>query len=47
METSLDLPCKQGNVPVVGVAAQTVLDIQHAVKFANDHNLRLVVKNTG
>ena len=47
METSLGLPCKQGNVPVVGVAAQTVLDIQHAVKFANEHNLRLVVKNTG
>ncbi|PIL35787.1 hypothetical protein GSI_02517 [Ganoderma sinense ZZ0214-1] len=47
METSLSLSCEQGNVPVVDVAAWTVSDIQHAVKFAGKHNLRVVVKNTG
>ncbi|KAI0659124.1 FAD-binding domain-containing protein [Cubamyces menziesii] len=39
--------CEQGSVPVVGVEAHTVNDIQVAVKFAAKHNLRLVIKNTG
>ncbi|KAI0777631.1 hypothetical protein BD413DRAFT_490600 [Trametes elegans] len=39
--------CEQGSVPVVGVDARTVGDVQLAVKFAAARNLRLVIKNTG
>jgi len=39
--------CEQGNVPVVAVDARTAEDIQDAVGFAVEHNLRVVVKNTG
>lgn len=45
--TTLGVPCTQGSVPIIGVDAQSVGDIQAAVKFAVKHNLRLVVKNTG
>jgi hypothetical protein len=44
---TLGIPCKQGNVPVIGVDARSPSDIQVAVKFASKHNLRLVIKNTG
>jgi hypothetical protein len=47
MDASLGFPCEQGSVPVVGVDARSVNDVQIAVKFAAKHNLRLVVKNTG
>ena len=47
LNASLHIPCKQGNVPVVGVDARTVEDVQRAVTFAAAHNLRLVIKNTG
>ncbi|KAI0635700.1 hypothetical protein C8Q77DRAFT_1099088 [Trametes polyzona] len=45
--TSLNIPCRQGSVSVIGVDARSVGDVQAAVKFAADHNLRLAVKNTG
>lgn len=45
--TTLGVPCTQGSVPVIGVDTRSVADIQAAVKFATEHNLRLVVKNTG
>ncbi|KAK7470126.1 hypothetical protein VKT23_001567 [Stygiomarasmius scandens] len=44
---TLGFPCTQGNVPPIGVDARTVGDIQAAVTFAAERNLRLVVKNTG
>ncbi|KAF7777755.1 CAZyme family AA7 [Agaricus bisporus var. burnettii] len=47
LNTTLGIPCEQGNVPPIGVDARTVEDVQAAVKFAGQHNLRLVVKNTG
>jgi len=47
MNTTLGVPCQQGSVPVIGVDARSVGDIQAAVNFAVKHNLRLVVKNTG
>lgn len=47
MNTTLGVPCQQGSVPVVGVDARSVSDIEAAVKFAVKHNLRLAVKNTG
>ncbi|KAJ7100689.1 FAD-binding domain-containing protein [Mycena belliarum] len=39
--------CGQGDVPLYSVEAETVADIQAAVKFASKHNLRLAVKSTG
>lgn len=39
--------CSFGNHPNVVVKATRAEDVIAAVKFANEHNLRLVVKNTG
>lgn len=39
--------CTQGTYPVYVVDARKTSDIQHAVNFARDHNVRLVIKNTG
>ncbi|KZT64785.1 FAD-binding domain-containing protein [Daedalea quercina L-15889] len=39
--------CNQGRVPVYSVNATTVEDIQNTIEFAQQYNLRLVVKNTG
>jgi hypothetical protein len=47
LNTTLGVPCQQGSVPIIGVDARSVGDIQAAVKFAVKHNLRLAVKNTG
>ncbi|KAF8838009.1 FAD-binding domain-containing protein [Paxillus ammoniavirescens] len=45
--TTITGTCGQGMVPVIGVDARSVADIQSAVNFAVKHNLKLVVKNTG
>ncbi|EGN97606.1 hypothetical protein SERLA73DRAFT_110899 [Serpula lacrymans var. lacrymans S7.3] len=47
LNTTITKICEQGSVPVVGVDAREPSDIQAAVNFAVEHNLRLVVKNTG
>ena len=47
LDTTLGVPCGQGSVSVIGVDARTASDIQAAIAFAAEHNLRLVVKNTG
>jgi hypothetical protein len=47
LDTSLDISCEQGSVPPVGVDARSESDLQAAVKFAKQHNLKLVVKGTG
>ncbi|KAJ6552876.1 hypothetical protein B0H19DRAFT_1295298 [Mycena capillaripes] len=39
--------CGQGDVPLYSVDAETVADIQTAVKFACAHNLRVVIKSSG
>ncbi|KAL4265464.1 oxygen-dependent FAD-linked oxidoreductase family protein [Pleurotus pulmonarius] len=39
--------CTQGTYPVYVVDARKTSDIQHAVNFARNHNIRLVIKNTG
>ncbi|KAK7049188.1 FAD-binding domain-containing protein [Favolaschia claudopus] len=39
--------CGQGNVPLYAVEAENVADVQAAVKFAADNNLRLAVKSSG
>lgn len=47
MNNTLGIPCGQGNVPILGADVRTPEDIQAAVAFAVEHNLRVVVKNTG
>jgi hypothetical protein len=47
LNTTIGAPCEQGNIPVIGVDARTVSDLQAALKFAKRNNLRVVVKNTG
>ncbi|OJT04823.1 hypothetical protein TRAPUB_4395 [Trametes pubescens] len=47
LNVTLGVPCHQGSVSVIGVDARTVDDIQAAVKFAAEYNIRLAVKNTG
>ncbi|KAF8201250.1 hypothetical protein K438DRAFT_2108763 [Mycena galopus ATCC 62051] len=39
--------CGQGDVPIYAVEAETVEDIQAAVKFSSIHNLRVVIKSSG
>lgn len=39
--------CGQGAIPPVGVDARRPEDVQAAVRFASQYNLKLVVKNTG
>ena len=47
VDTSLGVPCGQGSVSAIGVDARSPSDIAAALAFASEHNLRLVVKNTG
>lgn len=47
LNTTITGICEQGSVPVIGVDARSVEDIQAAVTFAVQQNLKLVVKNTG
>ncbi|XP_055342574.1 uncharacterized protein LOC129591079 [Paramacrobiotus metropolitanus] len=42
-----DAVCQAGRTPAYGVEAHTVDDIQKALAFASQHNLRIVVKTTG
>ncbi|RPA97303.1 FAD-binding domain-containing protein [Choiromyces venosus 120613-1] len=46
-DTPRSSPCGQGNVPVYAVAATSPAQIQKAVDFARERNLRLVIKNSG
>ncbi|KAF8547408.1 FAD-binding domain-containing protein [Imleria badia] len=47
LNTTITGTCEQGSVPVIGVDARSVEDIQAAVTFAVQQNLKLVIKNTG
>ena len=47
LDTTLGVPCGQGSIPPVGVDARSGRDVQAAVIFAKQHNLKLVVKTTG
>ena len=47
LNTTLGIPCGQGSVPPIGVDARSASDVQAAVNFATQHNLKLTVKNTG
>ncbi|KAI9064717.1 FAD-binding domain-containing protein [Trametes sanguinea] len=47
MPAQCSIPTSRRNVPAIGVDARTVRDVQTAVQFAAQHDLRLVIKNTG
>ena len=47
LNTTLGIPCGQGSVPPIGIDARSESDVQAAVNFAKQHNLKLVVKGTG
>ncbi|KAL4989598.1 hypothetical protein BDW68DRAFT_195699 [Aspergillus falconensis] len=42
-----EIPCAQGRIPVYAVLAESAEEIQTAIRFARDRNLRVVVRNTG
>ncbi|KAI0160811.1 FAD-binding domain-containing protein [Xylariaceae sp. FL1272] len=44
---SPDTPCTIGSHPIYTVNATETADFQAAVRFATDHNIRLVIRNTG
>jgi FAD/FMN-containing dehydrogenase len=47
VETMEQVPCQQGRISLYSVQATTAADIQAAVGFAKDHNLRLAIRNSG
>lgn len=47
IDTPRNVSCDQGMVPTYAVVAESELDVSTAVKFARNHNITLVVKNTG
>lgn len=46
-DPSPNATCYQGRVPSYVINVTTVEDIQNTIRFASEHNLHLVVKNTG
>lgn len=45
--TSKDSPCLQGNYVEYAIEVHEAADVVAGVKFAQDNNIRLVIKNTG
>jgi hypothetical protein len=45
--TSRDTPCVQGNYVEYAIEVHEASDVIAGVKFAQDSNVRLVIKNTG
>ena len=39
--------CSQGDVPPMGIAAETPEDVSTALSFARAHNIKIVIKSTG
>ncbi|KAJ5793150.1 uncharacterized protein N7503_009128 [Penicillium pulvis] len=42
-----NMTCGQGRISLYSAKVQSTSDIQQVVRFAQDHNLRLAIKNTG
>lgn len=42
-----DTPCTLGSHPVYTINATSTADFQAAIRFVKDHNIRLVIRNTG
>ncbi|KAJ1307410.1 hypothetical protein OPQ81_001512 [Rhizoctonia solani] len=47
IDSPRNVTCPQGLVPTYAVAAENAHDVSEAIKFAQKHNLKLVIKNTG
>ena len=47
LNTTIMGTCEQGSMPVISIDTRSVEDIQGAITFAVQQNLKLVVKNTG
>lgn len=47
LDQAKDIPCQQGRVSLYSAVVETAQDIQAAVRFAAQYNIRLVVKNSG
>ena len=47
LDNSKSVPCGQGRVPLYTLEAKTPQDIQAGVNFAQSHNVRLAIRNTG
>ncbi|KAE8409328.1 hypothetical protein BDV37DRAFT_293887 [Aspergillus pseudonomiae] len=47
IESPRNTPCGQGQISFYSTLAKSAFDIQETVKFAKQHNLRLVIKNSG
>jgi hypothetical protein len=45
--TPREQPCTIGDYPVYTINVTSADDIAAGIRFAQDHNIRLVVKNTG
>jgi hypothetical protein len=45
--TPRDSPCNQGNYVEYAIEVQEVSDVAAGVKFAQENNVRIVIKNTG
>lgn len=45
--TSPNITCTLGNIPNYTINVSSAADISAGVKFAQDKNIRFVVKNTG
>lgn len=45
--SSPDTPCTLGGEVVYSVNATSYIDIQETIKFSTQHNIRLVIRNTG
>jgi hypothetical protein len=43
----LDQPCKLGSYAVYSISVSGPKDVVAGLKFARDHNVRLVIRNTG
>ncbi|KAL3480965.1 hypothetical protein BJX99DRAFT_243898 [Aspergillus californicus] len=47
VKTPPSTPCGQGRIPVYAAVVRTAQDIQHAVRYAAHHNLKVAIRNTG
>ncbi|KAJ0422716.1 FAD-binding domain-containing protein [Aspergillus carlsbadensis] len=42
-----DTPCLQGRIPVYAIMAHSAAEVQTAIRFAKEHDLRITIRNTG
>ena len=47
VESAKKIPCNLGRISPYSVQAESVADVQAAVKFARFHNLKVAIRNTG